>query len=501
MSLIVNRSDSGHTSHGSAGHGSIILVTLYPDPHWHEEFMSDMQRIPFQFKRFAESVPGHFKFIDSLRLNILINHHSSLNWNLVLKHVEGVDIAIETCRRIPHSVQYPARFLTLHLDAHDCQPTHFEMVAAKFPHVHDLRLKITDNQDNFCRPNFGIILKPFSWMTSLSIVLKRLAQLDLSNLNQLHSLRISSELYSEALELALSASLRSLAIESQEKRISQFPILNLTRALRAHLDTLEQLQSIEIRNCRLQVHEGTVLQFFPARLISLNLQESAMMENLLLGDPHGNLRELRLKILTSGALPSLPRLQVLSCLGTPPALNHPDHLRVMWIDSLVDCNNSIASLTQFSSLTELWVPVSVFTQEARNSLTSTHKALEVLPPTLDILVLGGDALNCLNRHWQLKCLKRVRFLGLHTNLKIVSATLPPFLHTLAVPTTKLEETHTTLSEARLMPHLMVFDRFEWLRGPTSGRFFLNPSQDETTVSLHEIQARQRRSESRHHHQS
>lgn len=465
-----------------------------------------MQLIPIAFEELARDISngtavatqnGETSPPCSLKLNLEIPSSSPFEWDPILEHVQGAIVTMETCRSFKDAVVSTARFLTVHMGAHECNVDSFKIVGRIFLHVRDLRLHITSPHGKELEAGLS---QCFGHVTTLFLELPRLGLLDLSNLSHLHTLSIRSDDYSE-LDLKLPANIESLAIVDLDGQ----PTLSLTSNLSKHLHKLMQLKRIEIRNCELWYPKGAVLKFFPEALTSLDLRGCWINPVCALGTPHHKLRELHIGYLSEdAALTSELHLRALSCVWRVLSNHHHSHLRVLWIDCIERQTGTVASFKDLSSLMDLWVAIEVFEETAISHLMDKDSVLKVLPSSLELLVLLGNERRLKNGDpWQLSPMKRLRSLGLcATELKVTRESLPLFLHTLAVDEEHLETARDILSEGEpMMTRLTTIDMRDWYRGPISGRFLSSHPKNETSASLDDLQARQRKSDARHHHQS
>lgn len=433
----------------------------------------------------------------NLKFNIPLLPDSIKALQFIAEHVEGLVIAMSTCKDLTNSVRFQARFLTLHLNTPVDEETSFDLVAAQFQHTNDLRLIMhgTHNLSHEQRLCSGV--RHFENLTSLSMKLSWHGTLDLKMLKSLHMLRLESNRLPD--DLWLPESIQNFAIEAIDPDSTQQ--MTLSAALQERLNSLPLLMSIAIRSFILR-SDIAVLEYFPAGLRSLDVGTCSLHHSGSLGKPHSKLNELRIGYIYGKKehLTNL-RLQVLSCAWSMLCVQqHADHLRVLWIAPGLEASRKAESLKQLSSLTELWMPTGLLTESAVKNAEIDGEILKVFPPTLEILVLYEGSYQALDgQSWDFRSLKHLRSIGLyHGRMCIEPKRLPQFLRTIAVSRERSVIDRKILGRSSTKARLTIMTHDDWTRGPLPGRFFAFYTEDSRTDGLGDLLARQHHQDARHH---
>lgn len=484
-----------------------VVVTLHPrtdprtsDVSTQEAVIQAAVHLASQFDSTARSGSAVTAPTHPFKMNVYLHHGDKMLLQSLPKYIEGVDITMARCEHLDEAVESTARFLTLRLPITSdmFSEAKFKMAAGRFPQIADLRLMLECHHTDPSPEHLIGYLQIFQKLTSLSLRLPAITDLDLTALEQLHTLHI--QLARASGHFRFPGNLQSISFEA-----THVGTFTLSEDLHTHLHALPHLTSIAINSFELSCGPGVlpeVLPYFPATLRSLSIQGCSLHHSVSLGRPHGALKELQLgHIEASHEITKELGLRLLSCKwGMLKGFQHAHHLRVLWISHVSDPSHPVNSLKDFASLTELWIPMACLTQAAIKKASTAEGISDVLPLTLEVLVLASDGHS--KQHetsWHFRSLRLLRSLGLYNSKMMIEPTkLPPFLRTLAISPHRFKLERDLLEITMTMTRLAVIRTEDWRRGPLSGRVFSPYSEDTPSGSLHDLEERQRIRHARHH---
>lgn len=440
-----------------------------------------------------------------LRLNVHIPSNTSIDWCSILAHVEGVDMQLARCLALDKSITSSARFLTLRMKAHECEITSLERGASHFSHIRDLRI-VFEGPDKSLPEGLRLGLEYFKQITALSLKLNLHGDLDLTRLDSLGSLHISSGTARHG--LILPENVLSFVFEAARM---DFP--KLSPALLAQIGSLKHLVSMKLKYFDLKTHSN-ILGHLSASLLSLDVRRCLLPESI--GPPRGQLEKLHLEDAQytpqgdTMDLRAFKHLTALSCTWAVLKKTHASHLKALHLKahyiefaSDFEPRQIVSSLNHFESLTELWLSVPLLTEDAIKQVRQENGILKVFPSALEILVLHDPYNQVLDGHsWDFIPLKRLRCLGLVHSFRrsgVHHEKLPARLHTIAVREDSVAQLRQQFLGEMAPIRVAAINEDIWVRGISDQRFLSNYSEGEHSEYLDGLQERQRDQEARHHH--
>lgn len=392
-----------------------------PDPSLHQDLEPQQ---PLKIQQALVGLRQEAKGID-LRFNLTCHDDSSIEYESLLRHAEGIDITMVKCQTLEKSITSSARFLTLRMTSDTYKTEALTKTAAHFPHVHDLKM-ILDDGDNLSLPEqLAADLQSFKLLTSLHLKVELYGALDLTALSCLRLLRISSSILVHKLTLPSN-------IEAFAYGAIGYDNMELSPHLLEHLSTLKHLRRIELKHFNVG-DRSDFLQSLPQWLLSLDVRLCVLPE--FLGTPHSKLKELRIGRLSKHSTDfSSLTLSALSCTWGMMKSIHRHHLRILKIEWHGSEGHHVKSFTQYTALTDLWIPMRLLTESAMKKASNKQEILHVFPSALKILVLYDPEQEAQNSgSLDFEPFKHLRSLGLPSSSTMIDPLkLPIFLHTIAV---------------------------------------------------------------------
>lgn len=125
-----------------------------------------------------------------LELNIQPSDSPSIKWDHMMQLSIGVDIEMRRCLDIDYSITLSARYIALHMTSDEDSDETFGIVAARFPDVDDLHLVLEEGENERHPPDLGLKLASFEHLSSLTLQVQLLDDMDLTMLGSLRMFTI-----------------------------------------------------------------------------------------------------------------------------------------------------------------------------------------------------------------------------------------------------------------------------------------------------------------------